>query len=374
MVRPSVWRFRMRQLAVLSLFLLATLPPAFAARQLTVAQFEQLLLADHGDSDAKLAGQLAGVELSERASASRLARWESDFPGPRTREALIELADTSSFLDLPPADIPPTAPPDREAERQMLSRTIDYASKTIQALPNFMATRETIHFEDTPSHPVSDQFQVGRLNSVAAGDQTDYRPIHVAGKSAVAVAYRDGHEVVDATTTKARSREPDVGLTTFGEFGPILSVVLADAVRSHMEWGYWEQRADGLTAVFRYQVAQPQSHYLVSFIGGPDNGHTYPAYHDEIAIDPATGSVLRLTVVSDLAPLFQMIDTAILVGYAPVVIGDRTYICPVRGVALSKMPASGSTQTSPSLQTRLNDVTFTEYHLFRADVRIIPSN
>ena len=364
----------MRQLAVLSLFLLATLPPAFAARQLTVAQFEQLLLADNGDSDAKLAGQLAGVELSERASASRLARWESDFPGPRTREALIELADTSSFLDLPPADIPPTAPPDREAERQMLSRTIDYASKTIQALPNFMATRETIHFEDTPSHPVSDQFQVGRLNSVAAGDQTDYRPIHVAGKSAVAVAYRDGHEVVDATTTKARSREPDVGLTTFGEFGPILSVVLADAVRSHMEWGYWEQRADGLTAVFRYQVAQPQSRYLVSFIGGPDNGHTYPAYHDEIAIDPATGSVLRLTVVSDLAPLFQMIDTAILVGYAPVVIGDRTYICPVRGVALSKMPASGSTQTSPSLQTRLNDVTFTEYHLFRADVRIIPSN
>jgi hypothetical protein len=38
------------------------------------------------------------------------------------------------------------------------------------------------------------------------------------------------------------------------------------------------------------------------------------------------------------------------------------------------MPASGSTQTSPSLQTRLNDVTFTEYHLFRADARIIPSN
>jgi hypothetical protein len=364
----------MRQLALLSLFLLATLPPAFAARRLTVAQLEQELLADHGKSDAKLAGEFAGVELTERASASRLARWESDFPGPRTREALIELADTSSFLDLPPADIPPTAPPDREAERQMLSRTIDYASKTIRALPNFMATRETIHFEDTPSHPVSDQFQVGRLNSVGAGDQTDYRPLHVAGKSAVAVAYRDGHEVVDATTAKARSREPDVGLTTFGEFGPILSVVLADAVRSHMEWGYWEQRANGLIAVFRYQVAQQQSHYLVSFQGGPDNGQTYPAYHGEIAIDPTAGSVLRLTVISDLAPPFQMIDTAIMVGYAPVVIGDKTYICPVRGVALSKMPVSGSTQTPPPLQTRLNDVAFTEYHLFRADARIIPSN
>ena len=71
----------------------------------------------------------------------------------------------------------------------MLSRTVDYASKTIRALPNFMATRETIHFEDTPSHPVSDQSEVGRLSSVMAGAQTDYRPPHVAGKSAVAVAY-----------------------------------------------------------------------------------------------------------------------------------------------------------------------------------------
>ena len=65
----------MRQLTVLSLLLLATLPPAFAARQLTVAQFEQLLFADHGESDAKLADQFAGVELTERASAARLARW-----------------------------------------------------------------------------------------------------------------------------------------------------------------------------------------------------------------------------------------------------------------------------------------------------------
>jgi hypothetical protein len=326
----------MRQLAVLSLFLLATLPPAFAARQLTVAQFEQLLLADNGDSDAKLAGQLVDVELTERASASRLARWESDFPGPRTREALIELADASSFLDLPPADIPTTTPPDREAERQMLSRTIDYASKTIRALPNFMATRETIHFEDTPSHQVGDHLGMGAYSTRMAGDQIDYQPLHVTGKSAVAVAYRDGQEVVDAATAKARSREPALGLTTFGEFGPILSVVLADAVRSHMEWGYWEQGANAPTAVFRYQVAQPQSHYLVSFQGGADNGQTYPAYHGEIAIDPAIGSVLRLTVISDLAPPFQTIDTAILVGYAPVVIGDKTYICPVRGVALSK--------------------------------------
>ena len=373
----------MRPLALLSLLLFGILPPALAARPVTIAQLEQLLLADHGKSDAKLAGQLADLQLTERASAARLARWQSDDPGPRTREALLELADASSFLDLPASDVSPNAPPDRDAERQMLSRTIDYASKTIRALPNFMATRETIHFEDTPPKELVAQGGAVGSGSVVRSmrsasvttQETEYQPLHSTGKSIAAVAYRDGREVEEVSKAKARKSEPPIGLTTSGEFGPILAVVLADAVRSRMEWAYWEQGANGLTAVFRYQVAPEKSHYLVEFPHGPDLVRTYPAYSGEIAIDPATGSVLRLTLVSDLAPPFQMIDAAILVDYAPVVIGERTYICPVRGVALSKMPVSGSSQaSSPPLQTRLNDVAFTQYHLFRADARIVAAD
>lgn len=373
----------MRALPLLTLFFLASLTPAFALRQVTVAEFEQILAAAHDKSDAKVAGQLAEFQLTERVSSIRLARWESDYPGPRTREALTQLADASSFLDLPAAEIPASPPPDREAQRQMLSRTIDYAAKTIHNLPNFIATRQTIHYEDSPAeqHIVASGASPGsnyhtmRTENFST-DITKYEPLHVTGKSSIAVAYRDGQEVPDVPGEKKQKHEPEgIGLTTSGEFGPILSVVLNDAFRSHMEWGYWEHGPTGLIAVFRYLVPQTQSHYLVEFSHGPDLVRTDPTYRGEIALDPATGSILRLTVVSSLAPPFETINVAIRVDYAPVVIGNRTYICPAKGVALSKMPAAGSSQpTPPPLQTRLNDVAFTNYHLFRADARIVPAD
>jgi len=95
----------------------------------------------------------------------------------------------------------------------------------------------------------------------------------------------------------------------------------------------------------------------------------------QIAIDPATGSVLRLSIVADLAPPHEMMRTAIAVEYAPVEIGDRTYDCPVHGVAFSKIPVAGAkaepSGAEPEVQTQLNDVAFTQYHLFGSEARIV---
>ena len=67
-------------------------------------------------------------------------------------------------------------------------------------------------------------------------------------------------------------------------------------------------------------------------------------------------------------------QTALMVEYAAVTIGDQSYFCPVKGVAFSKVPVAGSTAPGSSsnvstvtVQTELNDVTFTNYHLFRAE-------
>ena len=51
----------------------------------------------------------------------------------------------------------------------------------------------------------------------------------------------------------------------------------------------------------------------------------YPAYHGEIEIDPATGEILRLSEVADPAPA-QAMRAAKAVEYAPVKIGDQSYI------------------------------------------------
>ncbi len=51
-----------------------------AAKTLSIEQMEQLLVKLHGKPDGKVAGELEDVELTERVSQARLARWESGFP------------------------------------------------------------------------------------------------------------------------------------------------------------------------------------------------------------------------------------------------------------------------------------------------------
>jgi hypothetical protein len=127
--------------------------------------------------------------------------------------------------------------------------------------------------------------------------------------------------------------------------------------------------------VFRYAVPEDQSNYAVRIPNGTKMEELHPAYHGEIAIDPATGAILRLSVVAGLPPPHETMQTAIVVEFAPVTIGDRSYICPVKGVAFSKTPvpsASVPAGDSPGpMQTQLNDVAFTHYHVFGSEARIV---
>jgi len=372
----------MRRFLLPALLLLGYLPPAFAAKSVSVAELEQILTADQGKSDSKIASQLAEIELNERLSSARLARWQAAFPGHRTREALLQLADTSAFLNLPASDIDPAPQPDRDTEHLILSRTITYVTRTIRNLPNLLATRATTHFEDSPSQRSFNQTgfttsstTVRALRGAAIDSPAaNYQPLHETGASSAVVTYRDGQEVEDAAREK-KTETVAFGLTTSGEFGPMFGITIADAVRSRVLWGYWEPTADGLLAVLRYEVPEAQSHFLVEFPVPRGLAQLHPAYHGEIAVDPATGEVERLSVVSDLKPPYEKISIATVVEYGPVGFGERTYLCPLRGVALSRIPilpdADSLASTSTPLQTRLNDVTFTNYHLFRADARIV---
>jgi hypothetical protein len=84
---------------------------------------------------------------------------------------------------------------------------------------------------------------------------------------------------------------------------------------------------------------------------------------------------MRLSAISDLKAPFEQTLAAILVEYAPIAIGDRTYVCPGKGVALSKMPtlqeATNAEIKMPPIRTELNDVAFTQYHLFYTHIRIL---
>jgi hypothetical protein len=76
---------------------------------MSVGQVEQLLAMLRGKPDGKVANELDSVQLTERVS---LTRWEAEFPGKRSREELVKLADTSALLELPNEDLVAKPTPD----------------------------------------------------------------------------------------------------------------------------------------------------------------------------------------------------------------------------------------------------------------------
>jgi hypothetical protein len=356
--------------------------PAYAAsgprldRQVTVEQLEQILAKNHGKQDDYMERLLCGLELSERLNAERLARAAAELPGPGSRRALVGISDEAAFLNLPVREIVPIAPPDHAAQLALLTLAVDYVKRTTHLMPDFFATRQTFNFEAKP------------WKQDAPPEQAIAREaLSFAGTSSLTVFYRDGREFKQDNAGKDVKDDPkQFKLETSGEFGPILSAVLGDAFHGKMGWSRWEQGPSGTMAVFRYSVTQNASHYNVY---SPDSklakqqAWEVHAYHGEIAINPADGSILRITLLADFDPSNLNVKANVLVEYGSVVIGNKRYICPVKSVALSvvRMPKTNAFRPlffrdrcpvgSGFLRMRINDVRFTSYHLFRAESRIL---
>jgi hypothetical protein len=254
----------------------------------------------------------------------------------------------------------------------MILMVQDYLSKTVPKLPNFFATRTTVRYEE------------GRENNEQTGTRRiGYEPLHLVDTSQVTVLYRNGAEARDAVTKK-RGKGKDKGLEDSGSFGPILGLV-AEAIPAPggLKWSRWELGAGGHRAVFRYAILEPKSRFLVTYCCLPDGlgdnaFRNLSGYHGEIAIDPATGAILRLTVRGDLKPDMPMVRADTLVEYSPVQIGGETYICPVRSISITRwrtvtlLPGlAGEFRTFGPLATSLNEVSFGDYHIFRSQVRIL---
>jgi hypothetical protein len=383
------------------LLLLAAIGPALAAQtSLSIDQFEKSSLpALHAMRDKEAAHELAGLKLAERASTERAARWQAEMPGRHASEALTALVDASAFLDLPSEETPATPAPAMDEQKQMLTQAADSVETMLHKLPNFYARRTTTHFETaTPAQLVAQQqaLTFHQLQNTTPIALTPLRPERLPHQELgpidrakpelgrlfyitdemQTVTYSNGEEVAKAASGENGDWEgADLGLATNGEFGPILQMVLQDALQRGLRWSHWEKGASGPLAVFRYDVPKDFSHYeIASWVGKPPY---FPAYHGELGIDPATGDILRITIQSaGTGQTDDLIDSSILVEYAPVAIGGRMYDCPVHCVAISTTHVSDQAKAAHGSDEQprfLNDVTFTGYHLFRGEVRILPS-
>jgi len=333
---------------------------AQANRRVSIAELNRVLIAQctAHTADAESAKLLEGLELSERLTPSALQRILSACtPGPQVMRALNLLADTSAFFNPPASEFLPHEPdPNRKKQLSLISEAVDFVAVTLQHLPDFVVTRNTQSFDNASTN----LSQSGRLILTDS---------HTVDTSSREIVYRDGREVMEkAERGEAHTRT--AGLQTWGEFGPILATVLHDAVKGQIVWDHWEAAEDDKTlAVFRYSVPRRASHYRLNYcctfnawVEAPsDDYRDTPAYHGALALDPESGAIRRITVEAAIIGTEVVERADIAVEYGNADIGGRSYICPLRSLALSV----DHYHPGVSLQNpiaRINEVRFVNYH------------
>ncbi len=359
-------------------------PPA-AATNLSIDQLDQLLKQMHGQDDVKVARRIAGIQLTERAGAARLAQWEADLPGDRSRKALMEVGDASAFLDLPAAETPSPPPPDAETRKQILARAWDYVEQTLPRFPNFFANRTTTSFAFTTKSNLNPPDLMGSPHETPRGRRLSYEALGPAqasdspepqlfwlGSSTKEVTYRSGMEVANSPAPAPAASRAPIESETNGEFGAFLGLVVLDIPQEQTVWEHWERGPNGVLAVFRYAVPSEKSHFAVTFTDQPPE---LPAYHGEIAIDPASGVIGRMTLLATTSGVRFFRETFMLVEFASIEIAGVAYVCPVHAVAMNRyfdvFEYANTAHTPVPFASNLNDVSFTKYHLFRSEAHIV---
>ena len=205
------------------------------------------------------------------------------------------------------------------------------------------------------------------------------------GSVAQVVTSRGGIEVADSpagdaaksgqTSGHASSNQASFDLTSTGEFGPMLAIVLGDAIRGKITWDHWEQSSAGRLAIFRYEVPSDKSRFGVQ-LSADNHEPEYPAYHGEIAVEPASGSVYRTTIVASTSGNGFVSESSVMVEFGPAQIAGISYICPLRGVTIAKyfdpFEYNRQDRAPTPYRTSINDISFTDFHVFRSESRVLP--
>lgn len=357
------------RISLIVICLFAFAHPVRAASTVTVAQLEQFLSSSRAQklSDQQVAERLSRVDLSKELTAASLARILAESsPGPETAQQL-EILAAASVLQPPPISETPVNPaPDLATQKRILATARADASRSLHILPDLLALRETESFNNLPL-------------GTAKKHQKPRIEMHFASENRHEISVRKGREVASVSPGQAAGHP--AGLSTWGEFGAMLAVILGDSSDASMRWKRW-QLSDSAhpLAVFAYQVPRLDSHYTVDFCCYRESQddpteHSFkdqPGYHGEISIDPASGEIVRITVEAGLDESAPVSRSAIAVQYEHVMIGGRSYLCPIRSVAISELyNADMQMNYGIGLERHVNKVEFTHYHKFGSTSRIL---
>jgi hypothetical protein len=382
----------MRMLLLIGISVVLVLP-ASASEKMTVSQLEQIL-AQHAaqptqtakkvnsgapeeigeisdgdllqqlDQDDELLPKIAGIELTERLNTLTMYRFVGKYNlGAHVQQALEQLADRSALLKLPEAEQILRPPPDAAAQQKMLQESRAYVLRELSHLPNFMATQTTTRFDDSPM--AMKYFQA----------TADHAGLHRVGSEQRRITFRDGKEVTDEGAGTEQAKRKDNGLESRGEFGAEAAVVLMDVEKGSIAFDHWEQSMAGPAATFRYSVPREFSHYEVTDACQDHvSFHDLPGYSGELALDPKSGAILRITLVAESKPGDPVTHVASVVEYGLVVLGNRRSICPLRSLTFMNEEVNGCGHGNHKLRKpvmMVNQTIFSNYHRFGSNITMI---
>ena len=384
--------FLMRLLLLIGISAALVLP-ASASEKMTVRQLEEIL-AQHAaeppqitkevrpgateeigeindgdllqqlDQDDELLPKVAGIELTERLSTLTMYRFVGKYNlGVHVQQALEQLADRSALMKLPAAEQILRSPPDSAMQQKMLRESRAYVLRELSHLPNFMATQTTTRFDDSPV--TMKYFQA----------TADHAGFHRVGSEQRRITFRDGREVTDESTGTEQAKGKANRLESRGEFGAEAAVVLMDVEKGSIAFDHWEQSMAGPVAAFRYSVPREFSHYEVTdACQDRISFHSLPGYSGELALDPKSGAILRITVVAESRPGDPITHVASVIEYGLVVLGNRRSICPLRSLTFMNEEANGCGHGNHKLRKpvmMVNQTIFSNYHRFGSDATMI---
>lgn len=376
---------------ILVLILLASVPRLASAPKypptpkLTVAGLERLLSEANGSNDKHLAEQIYNLKLTERLSDENLTRLLKLLPGRKSQDALIAIADESSFLNLPESEIRTRPTPSTEEQSELLVRTKEYVTRSIHKLPDFYATRTTTAYMGTPTAIPSAAYGAlfGRWGLF------HNQRLAPGLKTAVTVLYRNGRDIYADQRRRVRTECPSgpVAIST-GQFGAILALLPGIIAQDELTWDHWESSAAGYQAVFRYSTMLPYQEPLNCPVEFHVPSGVYK-YQGEVAVRPEDGTVMRMTrqfrsMLDQFGYGSAMTEVDVMVKYGAVEIGQVVYTCPIKGVFLGLGPQLALPQKQreafdhrfglegdPTGES-VDDVDFRNYHVFRGNVHVLP--
>ena len=131
----------------------------------------------------------------------------------------------------------------------------------------------------------------------------------------------------------------------------------------------------GPAADYRYSVPRESSHYEVTnACQDRVSFHDIPGYSGEIALDPKSGAILRMTLVAESKSGDPVSHVASVIEYGPVVLGSRRSVCPLRSLTFMVEEANGCAHGNHKLQkpvAMINQTIFSNYHRFGSSATII---